>query len=1143
MSRPLRVLIVEDLSADAELILLALRSGGFEPEWMRVETAEELKAALTKESWDAVLSDYTLPHFGAPAALDIVRAVDPDLPFIVISGTVGEEIAAAMMRIGANDYLIKQNLVRLPPALERELLTTAGRRARRDAEALWKQSEIRYRRLFEAAHDGILIVDAVSRQVVDANPYMTELLGYELDELLGKELWEIGLLGDIAANKAAFQSLQESGFIRYDEYPLRHQDGHQIDVKFVNNEYDVGGKKVIQCNIRDMTKQKRAAVTLRNSEERYRTLVDATSAMVWDSPASGEFDTDQPGWTAFTGQTVAQHRGWGWVDAVHPDDREKSAKAWAAAIQSHHPYQVEHRIRRADGVYREMTVRAVPIFNGEGKIREWVGVHTDVTDQKRAVEALRASQEGFRVFMEHTPAAVDIKDEKGRFLYVNSAWLRQFDPQPKDWLGKTNYDYWPRETADHFRVSDAKCLELNAGTQTEETAHMAGGQELTKLVMKFPLVEGGLRRIGGISWDITDRKRADEAMRASEERFRTFMDHSPTIAYIKDVEGRFLYVNETWRKQFDASPDDWLGKTNYDYWPRETADLFRQSDELCLASDAFVQSEIIAKSLSGKLLNWFVMKFPLYENGKRRIGAVVLDVTDQKRAENDLRMRDRAIQAATQGLMIADATQPDCPIIYASPACEKISGYHHREVLGRNARFFQGKETDPAVVAELRDAIREGKSCTVELLNYRKDGTTYWNELSIAPVRDEAGRLINFIGVQADVTARRNLQNQFHQAQKMEAFGQLAGGIAHDFNNLLTIINGYSEILLGASPEESAREMIAEILKAGQRSASLTRQLLVFSRQQVLMPKVFDLNESVRESEKMFRRVIGEDIELHTVSHRQLDSINADPGQIEQVLMNLVVNARDAMPQGGKLTIETGNIQLTEEDAREHPDIKPGNYVMLTVSDNGSGMTEETRSRLFEPFFTTKETGKGTGLGLAVVHSIVKQSDGHIEVESEAGLGTSFRIYLPRAAKSVVPGKSRIIPRTTPRGIETILLVEDEEALRVFTVRTLRLCGYVVIEAANGNEALRVAEKYDEPIHLLITDVVMPGMGGRKLADQLAPLHANMKVLYISGYTDDAVIRHGIAHEEVEFLQKPFSAIALAVKVREVLDASATNRA
>ncbi len=361
--------------------------------------------------------------------------------------------------------------------------------------------------------------------------------------------------------------------------------------------------------------------------------------------------------------------------------------------------------------------------------------------------------------------------------------------------------------------------------------------------------------------------------------------------------------------------------------------------------------------------------------------------------------------------MITDPGQPDNPIVYASPGFERITGYGAEEVLGRNCRFLQGKDTDPVEVARLREAVRAGEPCTVELLNYRKDGTPFWNELSLSPVRDDGGRLTHFVGVQVDVTARRSLEEQFRQVQKMEAIGQLAGGVAHDFNNLLTIINGYSELLLQTLPaEDPSRALITEINKAGERSAGLTRQLLAFSRQQILAPRVLNLNEVVIDIEKMLRRLIGEDVQLDTVLDPRVWVVRADPGQVEQVLMNLAVNARDAMPGCGRLTIETRNIDLDETYARTHPDARAGPHVLLSVTDTGSGMSPEVQTRIFEPFFTTKGPGKGTGLGLPTVYGIIKQSGGHVAVTSVVGIGTTFKVYLPRAEQTL--GELKIPPRT-----------------------------------------------------------------------------------------------------------------------------------
>jgi signal transduction histidine kinase/CheY-like chemotaxis protein len=383
-----------------------------------------------------------------------------------------------------------------------------------------------------------------------------------------------------------------------------------------------------------------------------------------------------------------------------------------------------------------------------------------------------------------------------------------------------------------------------------------------------------------------------------------------------------------------------------------------------------------------------------------------------------------------------------------------------------------------------------------------------------------------------------HLQQQLQQSQKMEAIGRLAGGIAHDFNNLLTAITGYCDlILMSLRPADPLYQHGQEIHKAAERATSLTGQLLAFSRKQVISPKLLDLNAVLADMDKMLRRLIGEDIELVTVHRSGLGIVRADPGQIEQVLLNLAVNARDAMPHGGKLTVETANIDFDESFAEQNPDVCPGAYVMLAVTDTGHGMTEDVKSRVFEPFFTTKPLGKGTGLGLATVYGIVKQNGGHISVYSEPNLGTTFKIFLPRIAQARQdPGSADALP--PPRhGNETILLVEDEEVVRTLVRTVLRRHGYNVLEACHGGEALLTCEQYGDPIHLMVTDMVMPQMGGRQLAERLRPVRPNMRVLYLSGYTDDTVVRHGILESGTPFLQKPFTPEALARKVREVLDA------
>jgi nitrogen-specific signal transduction histidine kinase len=408
-------------------------------------------------------------------------------------------------------------------------------------------------------------------------------------------------------------------------------------------------------------------------------------------------------------------------------------------------------------------------------------------------------------------------------------------------------------------------------------------------------------------------------------------------------------------------------------------------------------------------------------------------------------------------------------------------------------------------------------------------------EIIATPFHDQGATAIQVIC--RDISQRKVLEEQLRQAQKLEAIGTLAGGVAHDFNNLLTIISGYSDFLISRfPPDDPTKAMLKEIQKAGERAASLTRQLLAFSRKQILEPKILNINAVVSDTEKMLRRLIGEDIAFTTVLEPTLGPVKADPGQIEQVIMNLVVNARDAMPQGGKLTIETAVVELDGQYAQRHAEVTPGKYVVLAVSDTGCGMDDKTKAHIFEPFFTTKGPGKGTGLGLATVYGIVKQSGGHVWVYSEVGKGSSFKIYLPfirekASSGSSLPGSSKV-----PLGTETILLAEDEDAVRTITKHALAMFGYTVLEARNGIEAIRLCQQHQGPIHVIVSDVVMPELGGRQLVEMITSLKPDIKVLFLSGYTDDAVVRHGVLEAETAFLQKPFTPGALARKVREVLD-------
>jgi two-component system, cell cycle sensor histidine kinase and response regulator CckA len=511
---------------------------------------------------------------------------------------------------------------------------------------------------------------------------------------------------------------------------------------------------------------------------------------------------------------------------------------------------------------------------------------------------------------------------------------------------------------------------------------------------------------------------------------------------------------------------------------------------------------------------------------------------ERKLAEESLRTSEARYRALVELCPDAIFIRQEGRIVFINSAATKLLGAENPEqIVGGEMLDLVHEDYHSSVKERMKQLSDSAQPLPfVEEKFLRLDGSAVPVEVGAVPFVFAGKPAVQVIA--RDLTLRKSLEAQIRQAQKMDAIGTLAGGVAHDFNNILTVISGYSEVLLARlAPDDPLRAPVEQIHKAGARAASLTRQLLVFSRKQVVEPKILDLNAIVKDTEKMLKRLIGEDISLTAVLDPKLGRIKADAGQIDQVLMNLAANARDAMPRGGKLTIETAKVQFDAEYASAHPEVRPGPYILLAVSDDGFGIDSATLSHLFEPFFTTKGLARGTGLGLATVYGIVKESGGHISVYSEVGSGTSFKVYFPRVDEEVALTETpKPEAPETKDGKETVLLVEDEEDVRTFTRHLLHSFGYKVLDASDGVEAMRVSEQHQEPIPLLISDVIMPRMGGRQLAENLKSIRPDLKVLFISGYTDDAIVRHGVLQSDVAFLQKPFTPTALASKVREVLE-------
>ena len=542
---------------------------------------------------------------------------------------------------------------------------------------------------------------------------------------------------------------------------------------------------------------------------------------------------------------------------------------------------------------------------------------------------------------------------------------------------------------------------------------------------------------------------------------------------------------------------------------------------------------VVCHEHTGTPRNWTVDE-KAFAIGISNLIALAFERSDRARAESAIRLQGAALNAAAHPIVVTDR---DANIVYTNEAFTTLTGYTKEEAIGRNSiDLLNSARHDPRFFNEMWETLKAGRVWRGEISNRRKDGSVFLADQTVTPVRDAHGSITHYVAIKVDLTHQRNLEGQFLQAQKMEVVGRLAGGIAHDFNNLLTVINGTAELALTDLPKSHPlRSDFERIQESGKRAAGLTRQLLTFSRKQIVSRGPLEIEPVLTGFKSMLQRLIGEDISLAVRADVGRSTVLADQGQIEQVILNLAVNARDAMPSGGRLAIEAANVELDGRFAETHPKARPGSYVRITVTDTGEGMSEDVLSQIFEPFFTTKESGKGTGLGLATVYAIVEQSGGTIWVSSTLGIGTMFTIYLPRVAEAAPAALDE--PESHPaKAGETILVVEDDGPVRELAVRILRAAGYVALPAADAVEALRILSEHPDSISLIVTDVVLTGMGGRELASHADTITPGIPVLFTSGHTDDLVLAHGVRENLVHFIGKPYTTAALTNKVRGVLN-------
>ena len=746
----------------------------------------------------------------------------------------------------------------------------------------------------------------------------------------------------------------------------------------------------------------------------------------------------------------------------------------------------------------------------------------------------------FRSLINNFPDAILVVDRGFQILMSNGSFRQLVAAE--DPAGKSVFDYLGLDRSESLDQAAAKAVEQ--GSATVECALLCANDARFPSVWRLSPILGRDRAPQAFVFRLEDRRkagrpetelaalarkvsnlRAEEAPAGSEDPYRVAAETAIDAIATIDESGQILFVNRAAEGIFGYSVQEMLGFN------------------LALLLPAYTQGipeihQFMGRHKDGHEI-FLEVSFGAFTQGSRVLATGVLrDVSRRRRAEEELRHANgtlRALIEATPLAIVAIDTEEN--VSQWNSAAERMFGWTGAEVLGRP---LPGEASDrKGGWPELCEAARRNASLTQEAIRRRKDGTFVEVTISAGAFAGPGGAPAGAVSVITDITEQKRLEEQLRQAQKMDAVGRLAGGVAHDFNNLLTVIIGYGEMLLnGLTTDTRPRDYALEILRAAEKASTLTKQLLAFSRRQVTCPVLLDINPVVSGVSNMLRRLIGEDVELILLLNPTLGTVRADPGQIEQIIINLVVNARDAMPAGGRITIETGITDLGDDYAQTHLDVKPGRYICISVTDTGHGMAESTQSHIFEPFYTTKVVGKGTGLGLSTIYGIVKQNNGSIWVYSEPGEGSTFKIYLPAVAEQA-PAEPVIGVGVLERGDETILLVEDEAGLREMARELLEGQGYTVLAAADSHEAMRLCSGHAGPVHLLLTDVVLTTATGHELARRLLHLRSQIRVLFMSGYPAETIVERGVLEPGALFLEKPFTADALARKVRQVLDGPA----
>ncbi|MBE0530723.1 MAG: PAS domain S-box protein [Rhodospirillales bacterium] len=1006
------------------------------------------------------------------------------------------------------------------------------------------ENEAHFRKMFEDAPVGYQSLDETGR-IVAVNRRWLDILGYAPDEVIGRSFADFLAPSSRSNFPQRFAQFKKTGMVQEVEFELRRKDGREILGSFegrINPGADPGTFRT-HCVLTDITARKQAETALRENEMRFKAIMDHSPAAIALRDRDGRFVIANPEYLrranltleGTLGRSIREVKTADFADLVEAQEREVLASGEARL------FRMEQKVGDTEST---LAVVRFPVRDADGAISGVGVISLDITESRRAEEALRLSESRLQAILDHAPAEITHKDREGRYLLANKAYLRRKGVKVDDVLGKTIFDFTNAAEAREVRSQDEEVMATAQARSYQGVRRLASGGEGTFAIVRFPLFDdrGKIASIGVISIDVTREKQAEQARRDNEERLRLVLESTGEGIYAVDLEGRCTLCNPAAARILGYDhPDDLLGRdihsmihhSHADGRPYPLAEC-RAHRAIALKAPAFVDDEVFWRR-DGRSIPVAIRSNPVVRNDEV-VGTVVSfsDIGERKRAEAWLLRLSQSVEQSPFGVAITDA---EGRFEYVNPSYCRETGYTFAEIAGKTMSTQNadgpGSVSDQMIAATLAG----GGIWRGEVRHRRKNGEAYWVSLLVSPIRERNGRTVAYVAISEDISERRRMVDHLRQAQKMEAVGQLTGGVAHDFNNILSVILTSAECLADDLEGDAGKTpLVATIVRSVHRAADLTHRLLAFSRRQDLNPEVLDLSAVMGEMVELLRRSLGETIAVSVEAAAGLPPVLVDRGQFENALLNLALNARDAMPGGGALTIgiAPGEPPVSEGGGQGG---RKRRFVCVSVRDNGTGMAPDVLDRVFEPFFTTKGKGQGTGLGLSMVYGFVRQSGGDIVVDSAENAGTTFRLYFPAAVDTVTASPDRQKGRAVAEASLpplVIVLAEDDTGVRTATKFILESAGHTVFDAVNGIEALDILRRTPK-VDLLVTDVIMPGgLSGRDLAKEAARLIPSLKILFTSGYADGYLSTGDIVAGMSAFVPKPYTKEILIGAIRSL---------